>query len=272
MKKLIAFFLTLVMMLSLTACTPEQPIATNPNTNDPTTGPSSTGTPTDDSHKPEHIHSYTQTVKEPDCVNGGFTTNECECGDTYQSDEVDALGHTWVDATCTAPKTCSVCAVTEGEVANHNYQSGTCSVCGTKDPNFKALTSGSWIRTKVGNDQLLEQTLCFRSNNGMGPAWTVRYFENIGPEADPDFMDYLIAEGKLVKVNGTYYQHMGMGDMGELSFTENGNTITVTLLYWDSSIVLERTAGNQLKVTAVNGDATVALGTLKVGDIFTWSK
>ena len=65
---------------------------------------------------------------------------------------------------------------------------------------------------------------------------------------------------------------MGMGDMGELSFTENGNTITVTLLYWDSSIVLERTAGNQLKVTAVNGDATVALGTLKVGDIFTWSK
>ena len=267
MKKSIAILLVLVMLLSLAACTKNEPLPSTPTTND-SGADNSTTAPTE----PGHTHSYAQTVVEPDCTNAGYTTNTCECGDSYQSDEVAALGHTWVDATCTAPKTCSVCAVTEGEVADHNYQSGTCSVCGTKDPNFKALTSGSWIRTKVGNDQLLEQTLCFRSNNGMGPAWTVRYFENIGPEADPDFMDYLIAEGKLVKVNGTYYQHMGMGDMGELSFTENGNTITVTLLYWDSSIVLERTAGNQLKVTAVNGDATVALGTLKVGDIFTWSK
>lgn len=266
MKKSIAFLLALVMTLSLAACTQAQPVPTNPNFNEPVTIPSTAPT------KPEHTHSYTQTVTEPDCINSGYTTNICECGDTYISDEVDALGHTWSDATCAAPKTCSVCAITEGELAAHNYQNGSCSLCGEKDPSFKALTSGNWVCTKISNDMYLEQKLCFISSDGMGPAWSVRYFENIGPEADPDFMDYLIAEGKLIKHKGNYYQHMGMGDMDEISFTENGNTITVTMLGWDSSIVLERIAGNQLKVVSVKGNATVALGSLKAGEIFIWSK
>ena len=262
MKKFIAFALVLTMVLCLVACTKDEPIASNDTT------PSTEAPPTD----PPHTHNYIQTVTAPDCANGGFTTYTCQCGDTYQSDEVAALGHTWADATCKEPKTCTVCALTEGELADHNYENGSCTVCGNADPNFKTLTKGSWVRAKVVNDQYMQQTLCFTSKDGMGPAWSVRYFENIGPEADPDFMDYLISEGKLVKIDGTYYQHMGMGDMGEISFTEKGNTITVTLLHWDSSIVLERISGNQLKVTAVKGNATVALGSLKVGDIFTWTK
>ena len=264
MKKSIVLLLVLAMLLTMSACTKDEPVASTP-TNAP---PSTSTDPTD----PGHTHSYTQTVTDPDCTNAGFTTHTCECGDTYKTDEVAAPGHTWVDATCAAPKTCSVCAVTEGEVADHNYQGGTCSVCSAKDPNFKALTSGKWLRTTIVNDQLMEQKLCFTNSDDMGPAWSVRYFENIGPEVDPDFMDYLITEGKLVQIDGNYYQHMGMGDMGEVSFAENGSTITVTLLYWDSSIVLERISGNQLKVTAVNGYATMAIGSLKVGDIFTWSK
>mgnify|MGYP002625755360 FL=1 len=47
-------------------------------------------------------------------------------------------GHAWVDATCTEPKTCSICGVTEGEALGHewlentpNYQQAkTCSICG----------------------------------------------------------------------------------------------------------------------------------------------
>lgn len=46
-------------------------------------------------------------------------------------------GHTWVEATCTEPKTCSVCGATEGEALGHdwsvntpNYQQAkTCSRC-----------------------------------------------------------------------------------------------------------------------------------------------
>ena len=266
MKKSIAFLLAIVMMLALGACTQAQTQPTNPNFNEPVTIPSTAPT------EPEHTHSYTQTVTAPDCTIGGYTTNTCECGDTYQSDEVEALGHTWVDATCQAPKTCSICAFTEGEVAAHDFQNGTCNLCGEKDPDFKALTKGSWVRGKVVNGQYVEQTLCFTTKDGMGPSWSVRYFEDIGPEADPDFMDCLIAEGKLIKIKNTYYQHFGMGDMGEISFTEKNGKVTVTMLYWDSSITLERVGGNQLKVTAVKGNATVGIGPLKVGDVFTWSK
>lgn len=50
------------------------------------------------------------------------------CGAT----EGGALGHNWSAATCTTPKTCSVCGQTEGSANGHNYQNGVCAVCGVK--------------------------------------------------------------------------------------------------------------------------------------------
>ena len=38
--------------------------------------------------------------------------------------------HSWVDATCTAPKTCSTCNTTTGNVIPHNYNVGICTMCG----------------------------------------------------------------------------------------------------------------------------------------------
>ena len=52
---------------------------------------------------------------------------------TVEECYIPALGgeHTWVDASCTAPKTCSVCNVTEGATLPHTYSSvGVCTVCG----------------------------------------------------------------------------------------------------------------------------------------------
>ena len=61
-------------------------------------------------------HGYDGNVTHPDCVNGGYTTYTCcNCGDSFVADEVDVLGHEWIDATYTAPKTCSVCGETDGE-------------------------------------------------------------------------------------------------------------------------------------------------------------
>ena len=57
----------------------------------------------------------------------------CECGAT----QGEALGHTWVDATCTDPKTCSVCGETEGEALGHEYVDGKCA-CGAEDPDYVA--------------------------------------------------------------------------------------------------------------------------------------
>lgn len=55
-----------------------------------------------------------------------------ECGET----EGEALGHTFEDATCTTAKTCSVCGDTEGSPLGHTWIDATfddpqtCSVCG----------------------------------------------------------------------------------------------------------------------------------------------
>ena len=53
----------------------------------------------------------------------------CACGEP-------AHEHTWVEATCTEPKTCSECGETEGEALGHDFAPAsywapeTCSVCG----------------------------------------------------------------------------------------------------------------------------------------------
>ena len=42
--------------------------------------------------------------------------------------------HEWLEATCTAPKTCSLCNKVEGEVADHKWQDATCvspKICST---------------------------------------------------------------------------------------------------------------------------------------------
>jgi len=43
---------------------------------------------------------------------------------------VDALGHDWADADCDTPKTCKLCALTEGEALGHTYEDFICIVCG----------------------------------------------------------------------------------------------------------------------------------------------
>ena len=40
-----------------------------------------------------HQHSYTAVVTEPNCMEQGYTTYTCECGDSYKSDYTDSTGH-----------------------------------------------------------------------------------------------------------------------------------------------------------------------------------
>ena len=55
-----------------------------------------------------------------------------KCGET----EGEPLGHEWVEATCDSPKTCSICGVTEGKRLGHQWveptclEPKTCTVCG----------------------------------------------------------------------------------------------------------------------------------------------
>ncbi|MBQ6397766.1 MAG: hypothetical protein IJI06_06405 [Oscillospiraceae bacterium] len=70
-----------------------------------------------------------------------------ECGET----EGEALGHTWIDATCEEPKTCLICGLTEGEANGHVWEAATCqhpeqcAVCGsTKNSQLGDHICNTW--------------------------------------------------------------------------------------------------------------------------------
>jgi len=90
-------------------------------------------------------HNYTAKVtKDATCTTDGVKTYTCsKCTDSY-TESIPATGHSWTTATCTAPKICSTCKVTEGSALGHSYTSKIteptctedgyttyeCSVCG----------------------------------------------------------------------------------------------------------------------------------------------
>jgi hypothetical protein len=82
-------------------------------------------------------HKYEATETKPTCTDAGFTTYDCTaCGYSYTSDDVDALGHSWTEATCETAKTCDRCKATEGDALGHNWLDATteaprtCRICG----------------------------------------------------------------------------------------------------------------------------------------------
>ena len=97
-------------------------------------------------------HSYKAAVTAPTCTEQGYTTHTCTaCKDSYIDSKVPAKGHTFADATCTKPKTCTACKATEGEALGHNFKDATCTeaktcnVCGktegkAKGHDYKAAT------------------------------------------------------------------------------------------------------------------------------------
>lgn len=56
------------------------------------------------------------------------TLFSCNTEDEYVETE---CVHEYKDATCQAPKTCSKCGETEGDVAAHTIENGACPTCGT---------------------------------------------------------------------------------------------------------------------------------------------
>ncbi|MBQ9145461.1 MAG: hypothetical protein IJX70_03240, partial [Clostridia bacterium] len=95
-------------------------------------------TKTEEVEKLAHTESEWIVDKDATCAEAGSKHTECTvCGETVNTEVISATGeHTWNDATCTAPKTCSVCGATDGEELGHTWVDAdcdtpkTCSVCG----------------------------------------------------------------------------------------------------------------------------------------------
>ena len=69
----------------------------------------------------------------PTCTQTGLTEGEhcLRCNVKVAQQVVDALGHKFADATCTAANTCTVCNATEGEALGHKFADATCTTAKT---------------------------------------------------------------------------------------------------------------------------------------------
>ena len=120
-------------------------------------------------------HSFTNYTYNNDATCGvnGTETAKCDNCDAENTREAQgtALQHNWAEATCTAPKTCTLCGVTEGEMLPHTYgpwnvlrepthkvqgfQERKCTVCGRLDtaviPCLEGMSTGAIIAIVVGS-------------------------------------------------------------------------------------------------------------------------
>lgn len=87
---------------------------------------------------------------------------------TVMTSCVKTCEHNWNDATCTEPKTCSLCGKTEGDVLEHKWKEATCtepqtcSLCGETEGNALGHTVSEYevISEPSCKSEGMEQGVC----------------------------------------------------------------------------------------------------------------
>lgn len=205
----------------------------------------------------KHEHAYTSKVTPPSCTEEGYTTYTCECGDSYKSDSVTALGHSfadatcttaktcttcgktegsvaghnWVDATCMEPETCSECNKTQGSVVDHNYKNGKCTMCGEEDPAVQQIADASYAYDTL----LIAEEYCNLFSGMIYDAWYFAIYKaddySSGSSAISAFSGYVGIESSLVtEAVDSYLRALGYGtaDINRLAvLCTNGGALYV---------------------------------------------
>ncbi len=273
MKKIISVLIISVMMLSLSACQKDNSAKTESDLDSENVTVSSDVsvesaiTETVASSETE-VSSETVVSSEPtvssekaDTHTHSFAAATCTAPKTCtvcNATEGSALGHTFTAATCTTPKTCSVCKATEGDVAAHSYALGKCSVCGAGDPAAASLLSaGSYgtyealfIEGKEG--QLIRYTVAYNGSSSVAYS-LVQYEEVSAAESEIQF------EGKHFRK----WTEQSFERIENINVTENSlsfnfgsdkssHTFTLNLEYKDGALLLEEEFGEIVKLVRIS--------------------
>ncbi len=137
-----------------------------------------------------HEHTWV----EADCT----TPKTCSsCGAT----EGEALGHDWKEASCTEPKTCSRCGATEGEALGHDWKEAsctepkTCSRCGA--------TEGEALGHVFGDTVTLKEPSC--TETGIEKSTCTRCGETVEqdiPMEEHRPSDWIVTEAATIESDG----------------------------------------------------------------------
>lgn len=126
MKKVLLILLTFVMLLSLCACGND-----DTQTADPSTSPSQTTTnstqQTTGSTEATTGETQIPTNEPTTAPTDGPATPPTQASTEAPTTKPTTCSHSYKDATCTAPKTCTKCGATEGGTAEHSWSAATCT-------------------------------------------------------------------------------------------------------------------------------------------------
>ena len=198
----------------------------------------------------------------------GTYSNSVQAKDAWLDELVQHVNHSWIDATCTAPKTCSICAVTEGEPLEHTYENGACSGCGKEEP--------------TGNEPVFEEknaSLSF-ANKAQRTAYTTSQqvweqngiklindksssTSNVGDYTNParfykSSKITITAPGNITKIvftcnSSSYATALKSSITANSNYTvaTSGSTVTITFKEAVSSFVITSLTGGQVRMNSM---------------------
>lgn len=211
MKKIIAFLLAALMLLSLCACG-----ATPDPTSNPTTS-TDKGTGTTGTSTPACQHNYETTITEATCTTDGMQLQRCTLCGHEQSETIPATGH--------------------------SFLLGSCTVCAQADPDFRALTTGAWELRGVTEegDALIIVTLEFHQDNTGFIAVSYAY------RCTEEEAEEMIGWGNTVyEVDGKLYCASAFGDARDFNYTLDNAVLKCDL--FDGFLYLVRETDEALSV------------------------
>ena len=173
-----------------------------------------------------HTHEYTDEVTAPTCTEQGYTTHTCSCGDVVVDTYVDALGHSYVEGTCT------VCGATDHEhVYNEVVTAPTCEAAGYTTYTCTVPDCG---HSYTGNEV-----------EALGHSYTDGVCANGCGIADPNYVPTLTIAEALTKEDDTKVKITGIIIKIDTPYSDQFDNITVTIADASgSTIQLFRLTGN----------------------------
>ena len=166
--------------------------------------------------------------KDATCAETGLTDGaKCDvCGKvTLEQEEIPMIAHTWNDATCEAPKTCSVCGKTEGEALAHTTENGVCENCGQVIGGTTPEVESGWIKTDIADieaDDIV--VIVWTTSNGTGTSYAIS--NDKGTSAAPTAVVVTVNGNQL---NGDIADNIKWNisnSNGDLTIYPNGTTAT----------------------------------------------
>jgi hypothetical protein len=166
--------------------------------------------------------------------------------------------HKWVDATCIAPKTCSVCGQTEGEVIDHNYQDSICTMCQAEDPVSTQIKKGKIIYDKLN----AINSISSQQASSVYDAWYFAIYEADDSgyilNVDRAIQDFASSVGLkkdvIIEAIDQYLDSIGQtnSDIARLAVLRtNSGAISTVLIAYDNTGINEVVESNFAEVKAL---------------------